>query len=515
MAKRPRPMVLTVLDGWGYSEDPDHNAILNARTPNWDRLWGQFAHGLINTSGIVVGLPAGQMGNSEVGHLNLGAGRVVHQDYTRVTQAIDDGSFYHNEALVNALDKALAGGGAVHVMGLVSPGGVHSHEEHIHAMLRMAAKHGVRKLYMHAMLDGRDTPPRSAGPSLQLMEEVLAQAGTGRIASIVGRYYAMDRDKRWDRVQKAWRMYVDGNAEYRAASAEEALLAAYARDESDEFVKPTLVAGSDGEDVQIADGDVVIFMNYRADRARELSHAFVDDSFAGFDRGDRPRLADFVSLTQYESGLNTTVAFPPVSLKNTLGEYLSGLGLRQLRIAETEKYAHVTFFFNGGEEKPSTGEDRELIPSPKVATYDLQPEMHAAEVTDKLVAAIDRDNYDFIVCNYANADMVGHSGNYEAAIKAIETLDACIGRLAEALAKAGGELLVTADHGNAEQMSDPGTGQVHTAHTTNPVPLLYVGRKATVESGGALADIAPTLLKLMGLEQPAEMTGRALIHLEE
>lgn len=515
MSHRPRPLVLTILDGWGYREEPDHNAILNAHTPNWDRLWANYAHGLLDTSGVVVGLPAGQMGNSEVGHLNLGAGRVVYQDYTRVTQAIEDGSFFRNEALVGALDKALAGDGAVHVLGLVSPGGVHSHEAHIHAMLRMAAEKGADKLFMHAMLDGRDMPPRSAEPSLRRLNEVLAETGKGRIASITGRYYAMDRDKRWDRVQKAWRMYVDGEAPYRFASAREALLAAYERDESDEFVQPTLVAANDGEVVRIADGDVVIFMNYRADRARQLSHAFVDESFAGFDRGDRPQLADFVSLTQYESGLDARVAFAPVALNNTLGEYLSRLGLRQLRIAETEKYAHVTFFFNGGEETPSAGEDRTLIPSPKVATYDLQPEMHAAEVTDKLVVAIESGTYDFIVCNYANADMVGHSGNYAAAIKAIETLDTCIGRLAEALQNAGGELLVTADHGNAEQMSDPDTGQTHTAHTTNPVPLLYVGRKGTVESGGALADIAPTILRLMGIEQPAEMTGRPLIKLEE
>ncbi len=515
MPERPRPMLLTIFDGWGYREDPDHNAILNAHTPNWDRLWGSHAHGLVDTSGIVVGLPSGQMGNSEVGHLNLGAGRVVHQDYTRVTQAIEDGSFFENEVLASALDKALAGDGAVHVMGLMSPGGVHSHEEHIHAMVRMAAEKGVRRLFVHAMLDGRDMPPRSAGPSLRRMEQVLGRAGAGRIASITGRYFAMDRDKRWDRVQKAWRMYVDGDAPYRSGSAQDALSAAYERDESDEFVQPTLIVAEDGEVAKVGDGDVVIFMNYRADRARQMSHAFVDEAFDGFERGHRPVLADFVSLTQYAKDLKASVAFAPLSLKNTLGEYLSGLGMRQLRIAETEKYAHVTFFFNGGEETPSPGEDRTLIPSPKVATYDLKPEMHAAEVTDKLVAAIESGTYDLIVSNYANADMVGHSGNYAATVKAIEALDVCIGRIAGALEKAGGEWLVTADHGNAEQMSDPETGQTHTAHTTNPVPLLYVGRRATVKEGGALADIAPTLLHLMGIEQPPEMTGRPLVELEE
>lgn len=514
MSYRPKPMVLTVLDGWGYSEQAEHNAILSARTPNWDRLWADCAHGLVHTSGAVVGLPEGQMGNSEVGHLNLGAGRVVFQDYTRVTQAIEDGSFEENEALVTAIGKVRASGGAVHVMGLLSPGGVHSHEAHMHALVRMLAHRGVSRVFVHAMLDGRDMPPRSAGPSLERMQKVCDEAGTGRIASICGRYYAMDRDKRWDRVQKAWRMYVDGEAPFRHPDALSALQAAYERDESDEFVKPTLILGDDGSIATVGDGDAIIFMNYRADRARELSHAFVNEEFDGFERQYRPALVDFVSLTQYEKGLATTAAFPPVALTNTLGAYVAGLGLKQLRIAETEKYAHVTFFFNGGEEAPFPGEDRILIPSPKIATYDLQPEMSAPEMTDKLVAAIASDKYDLIISNYANADMVGHSGDFAATVKAIEALDECIGRVAQALHQQGGELLVTSDHGNAEQMSDPNTGQTHTAHTTNPVPLLYVGRKGTIADGGSLADIAPTLLQLMGLEQPVEMTGRPLITLE-
>lgn len=515
MVNRPKPIVLTVLDGWGYSEQTENNAILAARTPHWDRLWGEYANGLVSTSGIVVGLPDGQMGNSEVGHLNLGAGRVVYQDYTRVTEAIADGSFEQNPAILGAIEKTRAQGGAVHVMGLLSPGGVHSHEAHIHALVRLLAGKGVADVFVHAMLDGRDMPPRSAGPSLTRMQEVCEEAGTGRIASLCGRYYAMDRDKRWERVQQAWDMYVHGRAPHTCNDALEALENAYARDESDEFVKPTIVAGPDGQAARINDGDAIIFMNYRADRARELSHAFVDEQFDGFERGTRPALADFVSLTQYEKGLATTAAFPPVTLDNTLGAYVAGTGMKQLRIAETEKYAHVTFFFNGGEEAPSPGEDRILVPSPKVATYDLQPEMSAPEMTDKLVEAIKSGKYDLIISNYANADMVGHSGDFTATVKAIEALDACIGRVAEALEQVGGELLVTADHGNAEQMSDPETGQAHTAHTTNPVPLLYVGRAAKIASGGALSDIAPTLLALMGVPQPEQMTGHSLVTFKE
>ncbi len=514
MSDRPKPMLLTVLDGWGYSEQPEHNAILSAATPNWDRLWERYAHGLVDTSGIVVGLPHGQMGNSEVGHLNLGAGRVVYQDYTRVTQAIEDGSFENNTALLNAIEAARASGGAIHVMGLLSPGGVHSHEDHMHALVKMLAHQDASSVFIHAMLDGRDMPPRSAGPSLERMQAVCQEAGVGRIASICGRYYAMDRDKRWDRVKRAWDMYVHGTADYSAATAAAALADAYARDESDEFVKPTRINAGDDEPVRVQDGDVVIFMNYRADRARELSHSFVDKSCAGFDRGRVPALADFVSLTEYEKGLETSVAFPPVALANTLGAYVSGLGLTQLRIAETEKYAHVTFFFNGGEEAAAPGEERILVPSPKVATYDLQPEMSAPELTDKLVAAIESGKFDLIISNYANADMVGHSGDFAATVKAIEALDECLGRVADAIVAAGGEWLITSDHGNAEMMSDPQTGQTHTAHTTNPVPLLYVGRPARVAEGGALADIAPTLLALMEIEQPAEMTGRPLITLE-
>jgi 2,3-bisphosphoglycerate-independent phosphoglycerate mutase len=505
-----KPVVLIVLDGWGHREEREHNAILAAKLPTWDRLWRDYPHGLVSGSGEDVGLPDGQMGNSEVGHMNLGAGRVVYQDFTRVTKAIRDGVFFSNPALTAAVDKANAAGGAVHIMGLLSPGGVHSHEDHIHAMVDLAVQRGAKAVYVHAFLDGRDMPPRSAEPSLAAMREHLAKTGKGRVASIVGRYYAMDRDNRWDRVEAAYRLLTEGVAGFRAADPVQALQDAYARGENDEFVKPTVIGEAPAV---IADGDAVVFMNFRADRAREISRAFVQADFKGFARRTCPTLAAFVMLTEYAADIKAACAYPPTPLTNVLGEYLAALGKTQLRIAETEKYAHVTFFFSGGREEPFPGEDRILVPSPQVATYDLQPEMSAPEVTDKLVAAITSGKYDVIVCNYANGDMVGHTGVFAAAVKAAEALDAALARLVAAVESVGGQMLITADHGNIEQMHDNETGQAHTAHTCEPVPLVYVGdRAARVQAtGGILSDIAPTMLTLMGLPVPAEMTGRVLV----
>jgi 2,3-bisphosphoglycerate-independent phosphoglycerate mutase len=475
-------------------------------------LFAASPHTKIDASELKVGLPEGQMGNSEVGHLNIGAGRIVYQDYTRIDQAIATGEFARNAALVGAVAAAKANAGTVHIFGLVSPGGVHSHERQIAAMIELAARGGAPRVEVHAFLDGRDTPPKSAAASLARIAQVCAQHPGARIASIVGRYYAMDRDKRWERVHAAYDLVVDGRAPFTAPSAAAALDAAYARGETDEFVLATAIAGAGQTPAAIADGDVVVFMNFRADRARELTRALTDAGFDGFARGRVPRLSRFVCLTSYgDEFAGLPVAFPPQSVANGFGEYVAGLGLTQLRIAETEKYAHVTYFFSGGVETAYPGEDRILVPSPRVATYDLQPEMSAPEVTDKLVAAIAGGKYDAIVCNYANGDMVGHTGNLEAAVRAIEALDTCVGRVVEAARQAGGEVLITADHGNAEMMHDEVTGQPHTAHTLNLVPCVYVGRKATLRAGGSLRDIAPTLLRMMGLPQPAEMTGRALI----
>ncbi|MDX1455312.1 MAG: 2,3-bisphosphoglycerate-independent phosphoglycerate mutase [Gammaproteobacteria bacterium] len=513
-ATRPRPVLLAIFDGWGHSDAIEHNAIQAADTPQWDRLRKQHPLTTVDTSGISVGLPSGQMGNSEVGHLNLGAGRVIYQEITRISKAIEDGEFERNRELLNAITAAKESKGALHLAGLLSPGGVHSLDEHLFAMVRLAAKHGVN-CYVHAILDGRDMPPRSARETLEKLDTLFAELRSdhfdGGIASLVGRYFAMDRDQRWERVEKAYRLIADGKAEFAAETAVAGLDAAYDRDENDEFVQPTTIGAAPRH---LADGDAVIFMNFRADRAREITQALALDDFEGFNRGDRPRLSSYVCLTEYRADFGLPVAFPPVRPRNVLGEYVSDLGLKQLRIAETEKYAHVTFFFNGGEEKPFPGEDRELIPSPKVATYDLQPEMAAPELTELLVGAIESGKYDLIICNYANADMVGHTGNFDAAVKAIEALDTCLGRVANAIEAAGGEMLMTADHGNAEQMYDPATGQAHTAHTTNLVPLLYLGRPASLVEGGALSDLAPTLLTLMGQAIPPEMTGTSLVKLD-
>ncbi len=512
MQSRPKPLLLLVLDGWGYSENPDSNAILNAKTPVWDRLWSEYPHTLIRSSGAAVGLPDEQMGNSEVGHMTLGAGRVVYQDYTRITRAIEDGSFAANPALLGAIDAAVAQDKAVHVMGLLSPGGVHSHEAHLQAAVRLAAERGAERILVHVFLDGRDTPPRSASASIRSMEQMLRSLGRGRLASLVGRYYAMDRDQRWDRVSQAYALLVEGRSAHLASTALSGLEAAYARGESDEFVQPTVVAQQGEAPVRMEDGDAVLVMNFRADRAREIVHALADADFPGFDRGRVPCVR-LVCLTEYDASLDVPVAFGPAALNLGLGEYLAQLGLKQLRIAETEKYAHVTFFFSGGREQPFQGEARVLVPSPRVATYDLQPEMSAPEVTDRLVDAIGGGEFDVIICNYANADMVGHTGIYPAAVKAVEAVDRCLGRIVTAVEQAGGEMLITADHGNAEKMRDADSGEPHTAHTLGPVPLIYVGRSASLAKEGSLADIAPSMLRLMGLEQPREMTGTPLVEL--
>ncbi|MBL0566790.1 2,3-bisphosphoglycerate-independent phosphoglycerate mutase [Aeromonas veronii] len=509
MSTAKKPLVLVIMDGWGYSTKQEHNAVAAAKTPNLDRLARDYTSTLISGSGLDVGLPDGQMGNSEVGHVNIGAGRIVYQELTRISKDIQDGEFFQNVELAKAVDAAVTNGKAVHIMGLMSPGGVHSHEEHIMGMIEMAAKRGAEKIYLHAFLDGRDVPPRSAQSSIELFDALFAKLGKGRFASMIGRYFAMDRDNRWDRVQQAYDLMTQGKGEFTAESATEALAAAYARDENDEFVKATRI----GEAAPMEDGDALIFMNFRADRAREITRAFVDADFTGFARAVEPKL-NFVMLTEYAADIKTACAYPPTALVNTLGEWLAKQGKTQLRISETEKYAHVTFFFNGGEESCFTGEDREIVASPKVATYDLQPEMSSEELTDKLVAAIKSGKYDVIICNYPNGDMVGHTGVFDAAVKACEAVDHCIGRVTDALAEVGGECLITADHGNAEKMLDEETGQAHTAHTNLPVPLIYFGRKAEVVEGGKLSDLAPTMLTLMGLPVPPEMTGKALMILK-
>ena len=514
MTQPHRPVALIILDGWGYSETPEHNAIHAAKTPHWDQLWQKYPHTLISASGEGVGLPDNQMGNSEVGHLNIGAGRVVYQDFTRVNLAIRDRAFFHNDTLVSAVDNAKQQGKAIHILGLLSPGGVHSHESHLQAMVEMAADRGVDRIYVHAFLDGRDTPPRSAQTSIDAMEETFKKQGKGQFASLIGRFYAMDRDERWPRVEKAYRLLSEGEGEYHATNATTALAMAYQRDESDEFVKATTICPEQANPVVMQDDDVVIFMNFRSDRARELTLSLTDPSFNSFERPRPVKLASVVTLTEYKQDFTNPIAFPSSSLNNVFGAYLSTQGLRQLRIAETEKYAHVTFFFNGGRDLPFEGEDRILIPSPQVETYDLQPAMAAAEVTEKLVEAIKSKTYDAIVCNFANADMVGHSGQFDAAVEAVEALDSALGEIWDALKQVGGEMIVTADHGNAEQMSDPATGQSHTAHTHNPVPFIYAGRDAICAERGSLSDIAPTLLSLMSLPIPDEMGKHLLVKLK-
>lgn len=518
-----KPHVLMILDGFGYREEDSDNAIAAANTPNLDRIYQQYPHGLISGSGEDVGLPAGQFGNSEVGHMNLGAGRVLYQDSTRISSELANREFYKNEALVGAINAANEMGGNVHIMGLLSDGGVHAHQDHIEGMCHSALVHGATNVFVHCFLDGRDTPPKSADKYINRLREYLNKLnahyeGKAQIASIIGRYYAMDRDNRWDRVQKAYELMTEGKADRLSTRADGAVQAAYKARETDEFISPTTVIEHGETPFTIEDNDALIFMNFRADRARELAQAFVlpDHEFSGFARNKRPKLAAFVMLTKYSDTLadsaNTSIAYYPTSLNNTLGEYLQDQNKTQLRIAETEKYAHVTFFFSGGREDEFTGEDRILIPSPDVATYDLQPEMNAPEVTDKLIAAIESGKYDALIVNYANADMVGHTGIFAAAVQAVEALDVCVGRVETAIRAANGDMLITADHGNCEQMQDYDSGQVHTQHTTEHVPLIYIGeQKLQVRSGGRLSDVAPTLLGLMNLEQPAQMTGKNLL----
>jgi len=512
MTVKKKTVVLVILDGWGQSENTQFNAIYSAKKPVYDRILRENPNTLICTSGSAVGLPAGQMGNSEVGHLNLGAGRVVYQEITRISRSIRTGSFYENRTLTDAVDLAIETNKALHIVGLLSPGGVHSHEEHIHAMIKLAADRGVEKIYVHAFTDGRDMPPKSAESSLIKLDEFLQTTGKGRLVSLVGRYFAMDRDHRWDRVQKAYDLMIDGKAEYQADNSLHALQMAYDRNETDEFIKPTSI----GEPVKIVDGDIVINMNFRSDRARQITRSFIELDFDGFQRDSSPKLGTYVSLTEYNRDFDIPVAFPPERLNNVFGEYISNLGLHQLRLAETEKYAHVTFFFNGGLETPFEGEDRTLVPSPQVATYDLMPEMSAHQLTDDLVDAINSGDYDAIICNYANGDMVGHTGNFDAAVHAVETLDQCLGRVLNVVHRNDAEMLITADHGNVEQMIDSEANQPHTAHTTNLVPLIYVGKRAaSLMEDGALCDISPTLLTIMGLKIPPEMTGRTLIQFSD
>ncbi|OGT37371.1 MAG: phosphoglycerate mutase (2,3-diphosphoglycerate-independent) [Gammaproteobacteria bacterium RIFCSPHIGHO2_12_FULL_38_14] len=511
---RPKPIALIILDGFGHRQKTKDNAIAHANTPYLNHLFATYPHMLISGSGIDVGLPDKQMGNSEVGHMNIGAGRIIYQDLTRIDAAIQDGDFVKNTILREAFSLAKAKGKAVHVMGLLSSGGVHSHERHLHALINMAAELKIDHLYIHAFLDGRDTPPQSALSSLEQLTKLCQQSNCGQIVSLIGRYYAMDRDKRFDRVKVAYDLLVDGTASYHAENAIEGLETAYTRGETDEFVKATTIHPHETPPITIQDGDVVIFTNFRADRAREITSALTMREFSGFLRENCPKLSAFVSFTQYDETFNLPIAFPPQTIQQILPEYLSSLGLNQLRIAETEKYAHVTFFFNGGREAPYPGENRILIPSPKVATYDLQPEMSAPELTQAFVQEIKKEYYDFIVCNFANPDMVGHTGNFQAAVQAIETIDACLAQIIDTILEGGGEAIITADHGNAEQLFDEATGQPHTAHTNFLVPFLYVGRKAQfIENKGKLSDIAPTILYLMGLPIPREMTGHQLLAL--
>jgi 2,3-bisphosphoglycerate-independent phosphoglycerate mutase len=499
------PIAIIIMDGFGISPSLQGNAIAKAHKPNLDRFWKKYATTTIKASGLAVGLPQGQMGNSEVGHLNLGGGRIVYQDYTRISLAVEDGSIMKNSVLLEAMEKARSG--KLHLMGLLSDGGVHSHNTHLYALLKMAKQRSLERVYVHAILDGRDVPPRSALVYFRELEEQFLKMGLGRVATVSGRYYTMDRDKRWDRVQKAYSCLTDGLG-MRAETAEMAVESGYKRGENDEFILPTLVdpAGL------VEDGDSILFFNFRPDRAREITRSFVDKSFMEF--STKPIQVSYTCMTQYDATLKVPVAFPPQRLDDTLGQIISRAGLHQLRIAETEKYAHVTYFFNGGKEQPNPGEDRVLIPSPKVATYDLLPEMSAYEVRDEVTARISSGKYDLIVLNFANPDMVGHTGIYNAAVRAVETVDSCVGSVVDEILRAGGAALLTADHGNAEKMIDEKTGQPHTAHTTNPVPFTLIiddGKKYRLRDDGILADVAPTLLQLLNMPKPEAMTGKTLI----
>lgn len=507
-----KPVMLMILDGMGITQAGDGNAVAAAKTPNIDRLMAEYPNSKLEASGMQVGLPEGQMGNSEVGHLNIGTGRIIYQELTRITKAIADGDFFTNVALVKAIENAKANGSSLHLMGLLSSGGVHSHIDHLKGLLQLAKKNELTKVYVHAFMDGRDVAPSSGRAFVEELEAMIKEVGVGQIASITGRYYAMDRDNRWDRVELAYNAIVKGEGE-KASCALEAMDASYHDNKTDEFVLPTVVMNGDTPVATINNGDSVIFFNFRPDRARELTRAMVDVEFAGFER----ELVNttFVCMTQYDKTIETVeVAYRPEAHTNTLGEYLASKGIKQLRAAETEKYAHVTFFFNGGIEAPNEGEDRLLVPSPKVATYDLQPEMNAPELTEKLLAELDKDMYDVVIVNYANPDMVGHTGVVEAAVKAVEAVDACVGRIADKIVEKDGTLFITADHGNAETMIDFSTGIPMTAHTTNLVPFMWVGNssKGKTLADGKLADIAPCMLEVLGLDKPVEMTGISLLN---
>ena len=507
-----KPTVLMILDGYGLNETHNGNAVYEAKTPVMDKLMAEcpFVEG--NASGLAVGLPDGQMGNSEVGHMNMGAGRIVYQELTRITKEINDGDFFKNEALLTAMKNAKDNDSAIHFMGLLSDGGVHSHNTHLYGLLEMAKREGLEKVYVHCFLDGRDTPPASGKGYIEELQAKMKEIGVGEIGVVSGRYYAMDRDNRWDRVELAYNALTKGEG-VKGTDAAEAVQASYDNEKTDEFVLPTVME-KDGKPVAvIRDKDSVVFFNFRPDRAREITRAFCDDDFQGFAREKRLDLT-YVCFTDYDETIaNKLVAFHKVQLHNTFGEYLAAHDMTQVRIAETEKYAHVTFFFNGGVEEPNKGEDRILVKSPKVATYDLQPEMSAVQVCDKLVEAIKSDKYDVVIINFANPDMVGHTGVEEAAIKAVETVDACVGRAVEAVKEVNGQMFICADHGNAEQLVDNETGEAFTAHTTNPVPFILVNAdpKYTLREGGCLADIIPTLIELMGMEKPSEMTGESLL----
>lgn len=508
----PDMIVLIILDGWGFDAHAQYNAIEQANTPQWDAWWNHAPKALLACSGAAAGLPDGQMGNSEVGHMHIGAGRVLDQDYTRINRAIDDGSFFTHETLLSVIHEAGNQHKAIHVLGLLSPGGVHSHEKHFYALLKCIhekRRDKNQKVYLHLFLDGRDTPPRSAKASLEALEKIIEQYPCAEIKSITGRYYAMDRDSRWDRIVRVYDLLTIGKADFKAKNALEALNNAYQRNESDEFVQATCI----GEPVSIVEGDTVIFMNFRADRVRQLSRALISPDFTGFERKKHPKIGQFVTFTHYAKDIRSIELFPPLRPQHTLGECIADVGLTQMRVAETEKYAHVTFFFNGGVEKPFAHEDRVLIPSPGVATYDLQPEMSAPAVKDCIVKALLSRSHDVIIANFANADMVGHTGDMAATIKAIECLDQCLKEIGEAAQKVGAELVISADHGNAECMFDPETKQQHTAHTSYPVPFLYIGNQAVhvMREYGSLIDIAPTMLYLLDLPIPSEMQGKSLL----
>ena len=507
-----KPTVLMILDGYGLNDKCEHNAVCEAKTPIMDQLMSQCPYVKGQASGLAVGLPDGQMGNSEVGHLNMGAGRVVYQELTRITKAIQDGDFFENEELVKAVENAKANNSALHLFGLLSDGGVHSHITHVFGLLELAKRKGLEKVYVHCFLDGRDTPPASGADYIKELYEKMQELGVGQIASVMGRYYAMDRDNRWDRVEKAYRAIAFGEG-IQAECPYDAVKASYEQEVYDEFVVPTVIMRDGKPTATVNDGDSIIFFNFRPDRAREITRAFCADEFDGFDRGERKKVT-YICFTEYDVTIpNKEVAFNKVEIKNTFGEFLASKGLKQARIAETEKYAHVTFFFNGGVEAPNPGEDRILVNSPKVATYDLKPEMSAYEVCDKLVEAIKSDKYDVIIINFANPDMVGHTGVESAAIKAVEAVDTCVGRAVEALKEVDGQMILCADHGNCEQLVDYTTGVPFTAHTTNPVPFILINYDPayTLKEGGCLADLAPTLIDMMGLEKPVEMTGHSLL----